>query len=148
MTGALSGLAMITGTPTDKKASRSWMLLLKQTLKDWLADKAPRLGAALAYYTIFSLPPLVVLSVALAGLFFGKDAAQGGLLRQLRDLLGKEGAEVIQQMIAGAQRPGKGILATLLGIVVLLFGASGVFGELQDSLNTIWEVEPKTGCGM
>ncbi|MCE9552213.1 MAG: YihY/virulence factor BrkB family protein [Planctomycetes bacterium] len=139
---------MTTITPTDQKASRSWVLLLQQTVNDWLADKAPRLGAALAYYTIFSLPPLMVLSVALAGLFFRKDVAQGELLRQLRDLLGKEGAEAIQQMIASAQQPEKGILATLLGIVVLLFGASGVFGELQDALNTIWGVEPKTGRGL
>jgi membrane protein len=117
--------------------------MLKQTVSDWLADKAPRLGAALAYYTVFSLAPLLVIALAIAGMFMGAQAVQGELHTQLQSMLGDDGARAVEEMVAAASKPKEGTLATVIGVVVLLFGASGVFGQLQDSLNTIWEVEPK-----
>ncbi|NJM08435.1 YihY/virulence factor BrkB family protein [Candidatus Gracilibacteria bacterium] len=122
--------------------------LLKQTFAEWNADKAPRLGAALAYYTVFSLAPLLVLAVAIAGFFFGQDAAQQEVLSQARGLLGEEGAGAVEQMIENANQPSSGVLATIIGIVTLLFGASGAFGELQGALNTIWGVEQKSDRGI
>ena len=122
--------------------------IFKQAASNWAKHKVPRLAAALAYYTVFSLPGIVVISLAIAGLVFGGDAARGEIERQLQDLLGDDGAKAINEMIASAQKPGKGLLATGIGLIVLLVGASGVFGELQDGLNTIWEVEPKGGGGI
>jgi membrane protein len=122
--------------------------LLKQTFTEWNADKAPRLGAALAYYTVFSLAPLLVLAVAIAGFFFGQEAAQQEVLNQARGLLGEEGTGAVEQMIENASQPSSGIVATIIGIVTLLFGASGAFGELQGALNTIWGVEQKADRGL
>ena len=129
-------------TRRDPQRGRSPTALIKQTASDWTKDKVPRLGAALAYYTVFSLPGILVIAVAVAGLAFGADAVQGQLKSQFADLLGDEGAKGVEEMLAAAQQPAKGAIATTIGLVVLLFGASGVFGQLQDALNTIWEVEP------
>lgn len=117
--------------------------LLKQTFREWRDDGANRLAAALAYYTTFSLAPLLVLIIAIAGLVGGREAAQTQTMAQVQDLLGADGREFVQGMIESASRPTTGLLATGLGAVTLLFGALGVFGELQNSLNTIWEVKPK-----
>lgn len=122
--------------------------LLKETFQEWQEDKASRLAAALAYYTAFSIAPLIIIAIAIAALVFGQEAAQGGIDEQLRGLLGQQGAEAVQEMIKNSRKPSEGTIATLISIVVLLFGASGVFGELQDSLNTIWEVAPKQGQGV
>lgn len=122
--------------------------LLKQTGSEWSEDKVPRLGAALAYYTVFSIAPLLIIAIAVAGLVFGDEAARGGVQAQLTSFLGKDSAEAINDMIKSASKPSSGIIATIIGIVTLLFGASGVFGQLKDSLNTIWEVEPKPGRGI
>ena len=124
-------------------AGGSWWQLIKQTVNDWLEDKAPRLGAALAYYTIFSLAPLLVIALAIAGMALGDEAVRGEIHDQLKSMLGDAGASGVQDMIAAASKPAHGMIATLVGVAVLLFGASGVFGQLQDSLNTIWEVQPK-----
>jgi membrane protein len=132
----------------EAEDQRSWPLLLKQTVADWSEDKAPRLGAALAYYTVFSLAPLLVISVALAGLFVDPDQAQAVMDEQVRGFLGEGGQAAVQAMVEGARKPTGGVIATVVGIVALLFGASGVFGQLQDALNTIWEVEPKPGRGV
>jgi membrane protein len=121
----------------------SWWQMIKQTVNDWLEDKAPRLGAALAYYTIFSLAPLLVIALAIAGMALGADAVRGELHGELQSMLGDAGAAGVEDMIAAASKPAEGTIATLVGVVVLLFGASGVFGQLQDALNTIWEVQPK-----
>src|SRR4051794_41921403 len=96
--------------------------LLRASASEWLEDKAPRLGAALAYYTVFSLAPLLLIAIAVAGLVFGKKAAQGQILTQLRNLLGRQGAEAVAAMIASASRPGSGYTATGVGIVLLLLG--------------------------
>ena len=127
---------------------RALWQLLRDAFRDWSEDKAPRLGAALAYYTVFSLAPLLVLVIGIAGLVFGDEAVRGEVQSQMRGLLGANGARAIEDMIAGARRPESGTAASLVGMVLLLVGASGVFGQLQDALNTVWEVEPKSGRGI
>jgi membrane protein len=116
--------------------------LTKETVGDWSDDNASRLAAALAFYTLLSLAPLLVLSVATAGMIFGQEAARGQIASEIGRVVGSEAAEAIQTILANAKDPGTGILSTLIGLVVLLFGASGVFGELQGALNAIWEVKP------
>jgi membrane protein len=122
--------------------------LLRGTISDWNEDKAPQLGAALAFYTALSIAPLVVLVLAVVAYFFGQDAAQGELVAQLRALVGEDGGKAIEDMIASANKPTEGVVATGLSLATLLLGASGVFGQLQSALNTIWEVQPKPGRGM
>ncbi|RPJ18541.1 MAG: YihY/virulence factor BrkB family protein [Chloroflexi bacterium] len=121
--------------------------LLRDTFREWREDGASRLAAALAYYTTFSLAPLLVLIIAIAGLVGGHEAAQNQTMAQVQDLLGTEGREFVQEMIENASRPATGVTATVIAVVTLLFGALGVFGELQNSLNTIWEVKPKPAEG-
>ena len=123
-------------------------LLLKETFSEWSEDKASRLAAALAYYTIFSIAPLLIIAIAVAGLAFGQEAARGQLDRQIQGLVGQQSAELIQTMVESASKPTSGIIATVIAIATILFGASGLFGQLQDALNTIWEVEPKPGRGI
>ena len=123
--------------------------LLKQTASEWMEDDAPSLGAALAYYTVFSLAPLMTIAIAMAGFFFGKEAAQGQIFDELRVLLGEEGGKAVEEMVQSANaQPTAGVVATIISVIVLLFGASGVFGQLQASLNTIWGVKPKPGRGV
>jgi membrane protein len=123
--------------------------LLKETFKEWQEDKVTRLAAALAYFTIFSLAPLLIVVIAIAGAVFGHEAATGQLVREIRGLVGTDGARVIEDMIQNAATPGSGgTLATIIGVVTLILGASGVFGQLQDALNTIWGVMPKPGLGI
>ena len=114
-----------------------------------MEDDAPSLGAALAYYTVFSLAPLMTIAIAIAGFFFGKEAAQGQIFDELRVLLGEEGGKAVEEMVQSASaQPTAGIVATLISVVMLLFGASGVFGQLQASLNGMWGVKPKPGRGV
>jgi membrane protein len=123
--------------------------LVKETISEWQDDNVPLLAAALAYYTIFSLAPLLVIAIAIAGAFFGEEAAQREIAGQIQGFVGKDGAEAIQAMIQNANKPNAGgAIATLLGVVTLLLGASGVFGQLQTALNTIWDVKPKPGQGL
>ena len=130
------------------KLTAAWSLL-KETFAAWSEDKVPRLGAALAYYTVFSLAPLLVIVVGVASFIFGNEAAQGRVVEQLGSLVGEQGAQAIQGMLQSANEHKKtGIVATAIGVITLLFGASGVFGELQDALNTIWGVKPKPGRGL
>src|SRR5437660_3530855 len=102
--------------------------LFKNTFKEWSEDKAPRLGAALAYYTVFSIGPLLLIITAIAGLVFGQKAAQGQIVGTIQGMVGKSGADVIQSAIQGASKPSASIVATIIGLVTLVFGASGVFG--------------------
>lgn len=122
--------------------------LLRQTFSDWSEDKASRLAAALAYYTIFSIAPLIIIVIAVAGLIFGREAVQGQIEGQIQGLVGDEGAGLIQEMVKGTSSESGSIIATIIGVVTLLFGATGVFGQLQDALNTIWEVAPKPDRGI
>ncbi|MEH2464640.1 YihY/virulence factor BrkB family protein [Nostoc sp.] len=122
--------------------------LLQETFKEWSEDKASRLAAALAYYTIFSIAPLLIIVIAIAGVVFGEDAARGQIVGQIQGLVGKDGAQFIQTAIQNANKPQTGAIASIISVVVLLVGATGLFTELQDSLNTIWEVKPKPGRGV
>ncbi len=122
--------------------------LLKETFSEWNNDKASRLAAALAYYTVFSLAPLLIIVIAIAGSVFGEEAARGEIVGQIQGLVGPQGAEFIQTAIENASKPKTGTIASIISVVVLLFGASGIFAELQDALNTVWEVQPKPGRGV
>ena len=123
--------------------------LFKQTASEWMEDDAPSLGAALAYYTVFSLAPLMTIAIAIAGFFFGKEAAQGQIFDELRGLLGEEGGKAVEEMVQSANaQPTAGVVATIISVIMLLFGASGVFGQLQASLNAIWGVKAKPGRGV
>ena len=117
--------------------------LLKETASSWSAHKAPKMGAALAYYTTFSLAPLVVLVVGIVGLFVEHDAARAGIVAQFTSHLSKDGGATVESILAHSSKQNAGLWATILGSVLLLVGAAGVFGELQDSMNTIWEVPPR-----
>lgn len=121
--------------------------LFSEAFRQWNSDRSPRLAAALAFYTILSLTPLLLISTAIAGFFFGEEAARGEIVHQLRSLIGQAGAEVVQTALEKAHRPQAGIIATSLGIATLLFGASAVFGELQDALNKVWKVPEKPWQG-
>lgn len=127
---------------------RDTWAIVRKAGDEWIADHASRLSAALAFYTILSVAPLFVIAVAVAGAVFGRDAATGALTDQLRGLLGDAGAEVARTAVEHADRPKAGTVAALVGLVTLLFGASGVFGELQGALNAIWNVKPKPGRGI
>jgi membrane protein len=121
--------------------------ILREAFDAWNRDKAPRLGAAVAFYTALSLSPLLILALLIAGAVFGEEAARGQVADQLEELMGREGASVVQSILLNAQRPGHGLIASIIGFATLLFGASGVFGELQEAMNTIWNVKPKEGAG-
>jgi len=120
----------------------------KETVNCWLEHNAFRLSAALAYYTVFSLGPLLLLAVAIAGLFFGQQAANGELTQQLRGLFGPQGAAAVQQLLASMSKSRYNVTASVVGAVILLFGATGVFTELKASLNEIWETHPKKSTGV
>jgi membrane protein len=124
--------------------------LLKQTFSEWLEDKAPQLGAALAYYTVFSLAPLILVLLAIVGFIFQNDPAGAWrkITEQMSYFLDKSAVDVVQNIAEKAAQPGKGLLATIVGVLLALFGASGVFGQLQDALNTIWGVKVKPGAGI
>lgn len=125
---------------------REGVRLLRDTVSEWNEDNVPLLAAALAYYTIFSLAPVLVIAIAIVGAVFGEDAARGEIVQQIQGLIGTEGAKFVQSMIQNANTPGSGgTVATIVSTLLLLFGASGVFGQLQMALNTIWEVKPKPG---
>ncbi|WP_071191226.1 YihY/virulence factor BrkB family protein [Trichormus sp. NMC-1] len=127
---------------------RSIGKLLQETFTEWSEDKASRLAASLAYYTIFSLAPLLIIVIAITGTLFGEEAARGEIVQQIQGLVGKEGAEFIELAIKNASKPEEGNIASIISILALLLGATGLFAELQDSLNTIWEVKPKPGRNM
>lgn len=122
--------------------------LVSATFNDWVDDKAPRLAAALSYYTLFSLAPILIIAIAIAGLVFGQEAARGQIVGQIQSLVGVDGGKAIEAMLQSASQPTTGKLATIIGFVTLLIGATGAFVELQDAMNTIWEVRPKPGRGI
>src|SRR5919202_3214149 len=117
---------------------RIWVLL-RDMVEGFIDDGAMSRGAAIAYYTVFSIAPLLVIATAIAGIAFGQDAVEGAIADQLRSLLGESGAEAVQAMIRGASNITSGTLAGIIGVVTLLLTASGVFGELQTALNEIWK---------
>ena len=120
--------------------------LLAESYNNFSANKGSRMAAALAYYTVFSIAPLLVITIGIAALVLGREGATKEIYQQLSGLLGDAGAKAVGTMIENANRPASGTVAVIVGFVILLFGASGVFGELQDDLNTIWKVPaPKSG---
>ncbi|MBV8376095.1 MAG: YihY/virulence factor BrkB family protein [Verrucomicrobia bacterium] len=114
----------------------------------WVNDKCPQTGAALSYFTVFSLAPLMLILFAFFGLFFGSEHARDKIIEQLQYLIDPSGIKVIKDIAASTSKPQSSIVATILGIIVGVFGASGVFGQLQDALNTIWGVKAKPGAGL
>ena len=124
--------------------------LLKQTFQEWLQDKAPQLGAALAYYTVFSLAPLILVLLAIVGVIFRDDPAGAWdkITQQMSYFLDPSALQVVQHIAQKASQPGKSTIATIIGVALALFGASGVFGQLQDALNTIWGVKAKPARGI
>jgi membrane protein len=120
--------------------------LIVATFRSWHADKAPRMGAALAYYITLSLGPMMVIVLAIAGVAFGAKAAEGRLVWEFQALVGHEGAKVVQSVIDGRRQPTTGILATVLGFATLFFGGSSAVTELRDALNIIWKVPEDAVC--
>jgi membrane protein len=118
--------------------------LFKEACSAWAEDNAPSMSAALAFYTIFSLAPVLIVAIAIAGLAFGQKAAEGQFLWQLRAVIGETGAEAVRAIIQSANRPAFGVIATAIGIGTALVGASGAFVELQDALNKIWRVQRRS----
>ncbi|MDP2306933.1 MAG: YihY/virulence factor BrkB family protein [Pseudomonadota bacterium] len=121
--------------------------LLAQTWKGWNAHNAPRMGAALAYYTTFSMAPMLIIAIAVAGVVFGPEAARSEVSLQMSGLLGATGAKAVEEMIANANHGGAGVIATIIGMVTLLLGASSLFAELRSALNLIWDAPPPAKVG-
>jgi membrane protein len=122
--------------------------LLRDSFYAWIDDNAPAHGAALAYYTVFALAPLLIIVIAIAGLVFGREAAQGHILSQIQGLVGEQGGRAVQAMLENARQPGAGIVASVIGLIMLIIASTGVFAQLQVSLDTIWRVTPKPGRGI
>jgi len=131
-----------------KRIATEVRTVIKETFAEWFNDRAPRLGAALAYYTVFSLAPLLLIIIAIAGLVFGEAAAQGQIVEQIEGVVGADGARALQTMLANTRQQASGLLATLLGLTMLVVAASGLVVELQDALNTVFAAPPRPGLGV
>jgi membrane protein len=135
-------------TEVEPVSGKSLWDLIKQTASSWSDINAPRLGAALAFYTLLSIAPLLVVCIGIAGLIFGAQAAQDQIAAQIANVVGWQNAETLQALLQHANKPAAGIAATVVGFLTLLFGASGVFGELRDSMNLVWGVKGTSGSGI
>ena len=122
--------------------------VLKRALVGWWNDNVPRLGASLAYYTLFALSPVLLVATGIAGLVFGPEAVRGEIVGQIQGLVGRQGAEAVQSMLESASRPSTSIPATIVGLVTFFLGATGAFLELQTALNAIWRVKPRPGTNV
>src|SRR5688500_13925202 len=118
--------------------AKQFLRLLKKAANSWVEDYVPSMGAALSYYTLFSIAPLLLIVIAVAGLAFGDEAARGEIFGQLAGLIGEEGAKGVEGLVQAADEPKEGMLSTVIGVVVLIIGATTVFGELQNTLDRIW----------
>jgi membrane protein len=132
----------------SKRSFKEWWALIKSAASAWSDDYAPSMGAALSYYTVFSMAPLLLIVISVAGLIFGADAARGEIFGQLRGLMGDDAAKAIEGILAGASKPSEGVIGTVIGLVVLIVGATTVFGELQDALDRIWRAPARTATGL
>lgn len=144
------GAPPLVAGPTSPRArvpNRYWRDL-KQTTSNWLDHEGPRLAASLSLYSLLSLAPLVILTIAVASLAFGRSAAQQALIDEVRNLMGGEGARTVQTVIEHGKEPHAGGVASVIGVIILIVGASSVFGELQSALNKIWEVKPASDAGL
>ena len=122
--------------------------VFKRALIGWWNDNVPRLGASLAYYTLFALAPILVVAIGVAGLAFGRDAVRGEVVGQIQGLVGRQGAEAVQAMLEGVAKPSSNWLATVIGLLTAFLGATGAFIELQTALNAIWRVQPRPGVSV
>ena len=130
------------------KTIRQYISLLKKTIEEFSNDRGMKLGAALSYYTIFSLPPLLLIVISISGFFYGTEAVRGEIFGQIRTLIGDESAKQVQEILKNVALSRDNLLATILGVITLLFGASGVFAEIQDSINFIWALKAKPKRGL
>ena len=134
--------------PTPMKFTALWPLA-RQAIAAWRDDYAPSMGAALAYYTLFSIAPMLLIAISVAGLAFGEDAARGQIVRELRGLMGEQGAAAVQALLQNVNRPSQGFVGAAIGTATLLLGAISVFGELQNALDRIWRAPPRAaGAGL
>ena len=129
------------------KEKNSVWLLFKTTVTQWFEDQPFQLASSLSYYTLFSVAPLLIVAIGVAGLAFGREAAQGQIVAELQGLVGEAGARAVQDMVEASRRPQAGILATVIGVATLLLGATGAFAELKSALNVVWDV-PEQGGGL
>ena len=127
---------------------KSLYQLAKTAVGNWMDDYAPSMGAALAYYTVFSIAPLLVIVIAAAALIFGEELARAAIIEQANGMIGENGAKAIESMLASAQKPKQGVIASILGILILIIGATTVFAELETNLNRVWKVKPDQGSGL
>ncbi len=127
---------------------REFAATVREAFVGWQEDKATSLGAALAYYGVFAIAPLFVIAIAVAGFVFGEQAAEGRIVREMSATLGETTARAVERMVASARDRGTGVSATVIGVIMLLSGATAVFGQLQDALNTVWKVAPRPGRGV
>jgi membrane protein len=138
----------VNAVPEGNWLSQQWQMI-KAAIKAWVDDYAASMGAALSYYTLFSIAPLLIIVIAVAGMLFGQEAAQGEIVAQLRGIMGGEGAVAVEGILKAAREPAKGVVATIAGIATLLLGATAVFAELQSALDRIWRVPaPKLESGV
>ena len=131
----------------NRRDWRQWWALLKRAVSAWSDDGAQSMGAALSYYTVYSLAPLLLIVISIAGLVFGADAARGELFGQLSELMGADAAKAVEGVLASVSRPASGVLGTTIGVVVLIVGATSVFAELQDALDRIWQAPARDKHG-
>jgi membrane protein len=127
---------------------RHFWILIRAATSSWVDDYAQSMGAALAYYTMFSIAPLLLIVISIAGLIFGVEAARGEIVGQLQGLMGQKGAEAVQGLLESVNKPVEGVTATLVGGILLLIGATSVFGELQDALDRIWRAPKRQKGGI
>ena len=139
---------LLAAAPAWARRSRGLHALLTGSVSAWIDHRAGSKGAALAFYTLFSIAPILVLAIAGAGYIFGAEAAQGEIIAQVEGLVGHNGAQAIQALLAGARDPASGLAATMLASVLLLLGAASVFVELKGSLDEIWGIEPRKGLAI
>jgi membrane protein len=125
-----------------------WWALIKKTIAAWLGDYAPSMGAALSYYTVFSMAPTLLIVISVAGLVFGEDAVRGEIFGQLSYLMGPAAAATVQQMLVNLHQQSHGVAGTIIGVALVLAGATSVFGELQNALDRIWHASPKESSGL
>ena len=137
----------MTGPPRHRHSSKDWWPLIKGTTTAWVADYAPSMGAALSYYCVFSLAPLLLIVISVAGLVFGQEAVRGEVFMQLQGLLGSEASSAVEGLLASVSKPAEGVASTAIGVVLLLLGATSVFGELQDALDRIWRAPARDHAG-
>jgi membrane protein len=128
--------------------SPGWWTLLKEAFNAWSDDYAPSMGAALSYYTLFSIAPLLLIIIGVAGMVFGPEAARGEIFGQLQGLMGPEGAAAVEKLLQSANKPAEGMLATVTGAILLLLGATTVFNELQNDLDRIWRAPAPVKSGV